>query len=84
MTRPVLSLINEHSFHDAWKLLLEQLEQIVMPKECKNCQYEGFCARCPGILAAECGDCSSVNEAFCNNAKKIYEVYWEGKGGKNR
>lgn len=83
MEQPTVSLTEEYGFCEAWKLLLEQLEQIHMPKKCKDCKYEGFCARCPGVLAAECGGCSGVNEAFCNNAKRLYEAYWEIKDGGN-
>ena len=77
MERPAVPLIEGMEFYDAWKLLLEQLKQIRMPGKCKDCQYEGFCARCPGALAAECGDCSRVTEEFCNNAKRLYEAYQE-------
>ena len=77
MTQPAVSLIEYSRFFEAWLLLLEQLGKIHMPSECNGCQYEGFCARCPGILAAECGDCSSVDDGFCNKAKRLYETYWE-------
>ena len=80
MEQPAVSLMNGNKFYEAWKLLLNQLEQIHMPKKCNDCKYEGFCSRCPGALAAECGDCSSVNDEFCSNAKRLYEAFWERKG----
>lgn len=76
MNQPAVPLTEGQGFYDAWKMLLEQLEQIRMPKKCKDCQYEGFCARCPGALCAECGDYSSVNDEFCNNAKRLYQLFW--------
>lgn len=76
MERPGVSLTEGSGFYESWNLLLERLKQIRMPEKCTDCQYEGFCARCPGVLAAECGDCSSVNEEYCNNAKCVYESYW--------
>lgn len=77
MERPAVSLTNGSRFYESWERLLQQLEQIQTPEKCRGCQYEGFCSRCPGVLAAECGDCSSVNEEFCNYARQMYEAYWE-------
>jgi hypothetical protein len=62
-------------FNEAWKMLLEQLEQMRKPGECENCRYEGFCAKCPGMLAAECGGCEKTDSDFCGYAKLIYEKY---------
>ena len=81
MSKPAIKLIENIRFYEAWGLLLEQLEQIQNPEQCKECLYEGFCSKCPGVLSAECGDCSNVNDAFCNNAKRLYEVFWERKNG---
>lgn len=80
MDSPAISLLNGQDFHTAWRLLYEQLEQIVFPKECDNCEYEGFCSRCPGVLAAECGACSKTDQAFCNHAQTLYEIYKRKKG----
>lgn len=81
MSEPAISLADGRGFQEAWQLLLERLEQIRKPKECENCQYEGFCAKCPGLLAAECGSCSHSNEDFCNMAKRVYEEYLKMKDG---
>lgn len=75
MSEPAISLMGGVGFKEAWKLLLEQLEQMRKPDECKDCQYEGFCARCPGVLAAECGGCSKTNSDFCGYAKRVYQEY---------
>ena len=79
MSEPAISLANDIGFENAWLQLLEQLEQIRNPAECQNCQYEGFCAKCPGMLAAECGSCSGVCEEVCNHAKLVYEDYLKMK-----
>jgi len=84
MERPAVPLTECIDFYESWNLLLEQLKQIQMPEKCKDCQYEGFCVRCPGALAAECGDCSSVNEAFCNHAKRLYLAFLEKEDGECR
>lgn len=84
MEKPAVPLAEGMGFYDAWNLLLEQLKQIRMPEKCTDCRYEGFCVRCPGALAAECGDCSSVNEAFCNHAKRLYLAFLEKEDGECR
>jgi radical SAM protein with 4Fe4S-binding SPASM domain len=78
---PAIPLTANIGFNEAWKLLLERLDQSQKPEECKSCKYEGFCKKCPGILAAECGSCSAVSEDFCANAKYIYNKYLLMKGG---
>ena len=75
MSEPAISLTGGVRFNEAWKWLVEQLEQMRKPKECETCQYEGFCAKCPGMLAAECGSCSGVCEEVCCHAKLVYENY---------
>ena len=63
----------------AWERLLEELQSLQTPKECTTCKYEGFCQRCPGVLAAECGGPDQVEQAFCNKAKALYEIYFNGQ-----
>ena len=75
MSEPAISLMGGIGFNEAWRLLLDQLEQMHKPVECENCQYEGFCAKCPGVLAAECGSCSGICEEVCHHAKLVYEDY---------
>lgn len=81
MSEPAVSLIDGCDFTGAWQQLMTELEQIRKPKECQSCQYEGFCAKCPGMLSAECGSCSAVNEEICGHAKRVYEDYMKMKEG---
>lgn len=81
MSEPAISLRDDCDFDGSWQQLLDQLEQLRKPEECKDCQYEGFCAKCPGLLAAECGSSSSVNEDFCNIARHVYKNYLKMKDG---
>ena len=81
MSEPAISLIDGRCFTDAWQQMLAELEQLRKPKECQSCQYEGFCARCPGLLTAECGNHSAVSADFCNMTKHVYERYWKMKEG---
>ena len=79
MKEPAVSLL-QNSFEKSWSKLLSELNEIKMPKECNDCKYSSFCSRCPGILAAECGNCNQVDEAFCERAKKLYYAYYKDKG----
>lgn len=81
MSEPAISLVSGCAFCDAWQLLLDQLEQLRKPEACENCQYEGFCAKCPGLLAAECGNCAGVSADFCNVAERVYKDYLTMKDG---
>ena len=83
MNSPAISLLDREHFNTAWNLLNEHLEQISFPKECEDCEYEGFCSKCPGLLSAECGNCSKVDKTFCDNAKILYETYVKRKKGEN-
>ena len=83
MNAPANSLLGGKDFDTAWNYLHEQLEQISFPKECETCEYEGFCAKCPGVLSAECGNCSEVDKTFCDKAKILYETYVKRKKGEN-
>lgn len=80
MSEPAISLTGGVGFKDAWDMLLTQLEQMRNPEECEDCRYKGFCARCPGVLSAECGGCSKTDPAFCDYAKQVYEEYMKLKG----
>ena len=75
MSDPAIPLTENIGFHKAWALLLEHLEQMRKPEECKNCKYEGFCAKCPGLLSVECGGCSTTDSDFCGYAKRVFDEY---------
>lgn len=79
MKQPAVSL-RQMSFPQAWSQLNTELLALYVPEACVDCRYAKFCIRCPGILSAECGSCSSVTEEFCENAKKLYDMYHEKEG----
>ena len=82
MSEPAVSLASGREFCEAWQLLLEQLEQLRNPEACENCQYEGFCPKCPGLLAAECGNYAGTSPNFCNIAERVYMDYLKMKEGR--
>lgn len=67
--------IKAYPFEEVWKQLLSELVKLDTPDECKSCKYEGFCQRCPGVLAAECGAPDKVKRSFCDKARVIYNIY---------
>lgn len=73
---PSVSVVNMQ-FVKSWEELLFELKKITMPKECEGCKYSGFCLRCPGILAAECGNFNKIEKAFCDRAKYLYQMYYK-------
>lgn len=76
MKEPTVSILQK-SFGETWETLLKKLDEIRMPRECSNCKYSGFCSRCPGVMAAECGSCNQVDEAFCERARKLYDEFYK-------
>lgn len=68
-----------HQFEDAWKILLQELAKIKMPEECTDCNYSGFCIRCPGVMAVECGGCNQVDESFCEKARRLHDEFYKRK-----
>lgn len=75
---PAISIL-QYSFDDAWETLLQELVKIKIPEECTDCKYSGFCVKCPGILAVECGSCNQVDATFCENARKLYDEFYKRK-----
>ena len=75
MSEPAIPLTEGLGFYEGWQLLSEKLEQVCYPENCKNCRYEAFCAKCPGLLTAECGGCGNTHEDFCKIAKQLYHDY---------
>ena len=76
MDEPKVSLLKT-DFILAWKQLNKKLDEILTPKECLMCKYEGFCQRCPGILAAECGKTNEITDEFCQRARMLYEYLYD-------
>ncbi len=64
-----------HGFDEAWARLLAGLDRLSEPEKCSNCQYEGFCRRCPGVLAANCGGPDRVTDEYCRQAEFVYKAY---------
>lgn len=67
--------VRELGFDGAWEKLLEDLERLPEPEKCGTCKYEGFCRRCPGVLAAESGSTGRVTDSYCRQAEFVYEIY---------
>lgn len=80
MQKPAID-IRAYSVKEAWDKLLRELEEITMPAKCSGCKYEGFCQKCPGMLAAECGSLTEVSDEFCKKAEVLYNTYYDGMEG---
>lgn len=63
------------SFKDDWIKLLQKLDEIKTPEECKKCEWSTFCQRCPGILCGESGSPEKVSDSLCNMAKRLTLLY---------
>lgn len=63
------------SLSSGFNNLCEQLQNIKSPAECGECEWKGFCQRCPGILCAESGHPEKIDRNFCNMAKRLQDLY---------
>lgn len=60
--------------------LHNKIKEIKNPAECRDCEWQEFCQRCPGILCAESGHPEKTDTGLCDMAKKLYELYKLKKG----
>lgn len=74
METPSVS-VKDTSLGNAWDKLCDALDELKEASKCTNCKYEGFCRRCPGILAAQCGSPNKPTNEFCETAKRLYELF---------
>lgn len=72
-------LLLQKDLKTAWIELLARLIQMQLPEKCEGCKYSKYCARCPGILSAECGNYDQVTDEFCERARKVYEDTQKGE-----
>lgn len=71
-------------FIECWKDLISLLEAMKKPEKCINCQYDSYCARCPGRLYTECGNSSVPLDKFCERAENLYnKIFGEDQYEKN-
>ena len=68
------------NFGSDYEELSRRINKIKNPDECLECEWKDFCQRCPAILCAESGHPEKTDKAFCNMAKKLYEIYKIKKG----
>lgn len=66
-----------------WEELLKKLDAISSPPQCRDCLWQEFCQRCPGILCGESGDPEKISESLCRTAKRLWELYQAKKNEEN-
>lgn len=69
LEEPAVPLL-EKSFSDCWRELNSRLDLLVMPSECNNCSYEGFCIRCPGLMYSVIKEDGNLKR-YCKKAKDL-------------
>lgn len=61
----------EEGFKPAWDRLPSLFEDILLPKECLECEYaNGECSNCPAILQTESGSFEKISQYICEIAKE--------------
>lgn len=69
---PSVSVL-DMKFADAWKTLNRELDVLTMPDRCENCEYEGYCMRCPGKISLGTEREQVALDVCCDCAKLIYQ-----------
>ena len=68
--------VRDQNFQKSWKELIQYEENLDWPEECKTCEAQSVCAKCAGLLAAECGSPHKVTEEFCRRQKEaVKEIF---------
>lgn len=73
LTTPAVSWSGDLA-HD-WAALLAAADRLKSPAECGDCQWSGFCQRCPGLLCAESGHPEKIDPGLCRTAQRLCELY---------
>ncbi|MEQ8174747.1 MAG: radical SAM protein [Syntrophomonadaceae bacterium] len=61
----------EEGFRTAWDRLPTLFEDIMLPQECRQCEYSnGSCSNCPAILQTESGSFDKISRYICETAKE--------------
>ena len=64
----------EIGFSDAWKLIYQATDEILLPSECKNCKKRFACMMCGALTIAEGGGCSYKKpEYLCRQTEVFLE-----------
>lgn len=70
MPIPVVSL-EEKSFGDAWKELVEETDKIRLAPECRDCPNQNVCHVCAGMTYGENADFTIKPEYLCQYVKAL-------------
>lgn len=76
----VPDVVYSGSLAEDYVKLHKKLEKLKNPPECKECEWQEFCQRCPGILCAESGNPQKTDAGLCDMARRLYEIYKNRKG----
>ena len=60
-------------FDNAWKQIVNEVEELYLPKECENCKIRSACSSCGAIAYTETGRTDGKPEYMCKMTESIIE-----------
>ena len=60
-------------FDTAWKQIVDEVEELYLPKECENCKMRSACGSCGAISYTETGRTDGKPEYMCKMTESIIE-----------
>ena len=61
-------------FDEAWQFIRHERENIILPKECNDCEDRNFCDMCAAVAYAETGEYGGVPRYACKKAKEYKKL----------
>lgn len=66
--------VHQYGFEDAWKLLTEECEGLVLSGICSRCANQGLCHACAAMAIAETGSIERVPLCLCRWIQETREI----------
>lgn len=66
--------MHQYGFEDAWKLLTEECEGLVLSGICSRCANQGLCHACAAMAIAETGSIERVPLYLCRWIQETREI----------
>ena len=64
------SEVPEGAFIQAWKLINERVNNVLIPAECGDCAYSDICITCP-VAHEQNGSSAHCNREYCERVKRM-------------
>ncbi len=72
--------VTENGFENAWKYINAETKKIILPPECRDCDYSEVCESCAASCYAETGSFDKVPVYLCQKSREYVRLLKEEAG----